>query len=310
MEIVFRTQRSHKISELFRKAATTSDQLLIATAYLTEGGLKQMGIPDNAGVIKIICGVHGCVSDLHLLRKLVNSHNDSFQANIFVGSNVFHTKLYVFTYETKATLFCGSANCTGQGFDENEEALIEVRGDQSDPVIAEAIDYFNFLWTQCSVPVVEYLKAHPDYAMQNISNFTHQQRYILQNLKLELETLDKNCESHIHKSLQQRHYSKFVFLILLGQPKSKWLSGEDICKAFDAKCSRGEVFDTNGNRCKGFAYDYLFNEVIGYKQGSLIECQSEVPRERNRIFPAYKSMHFRIKVDCYTPIQNIFKNHF
>jgi len=308
METRFNTQPYVKISEIFRENIAASNQVLIASAYLTADGLRQLGIPSEDRVTKIICGVHGCVSDLHALQKFVNSNEDCFRANVFVGANVFHPKLYLFINDHNINAFCGSANCTGQGLSENEEALIELRGNQNDSPITDVIDYFDILWTQHSVSVTEYLKAHPDYAKHDISAFTQPQKRILRGLRQELEAVGKECENQIKKSLRQRQYGSFIFEILLGKSEGKWFTGEEICRAFDTKCQRREVLDKNGKPCKGFAYDYLFVEVIGFKQGKMIECQSEVPEERNKIFPSYKQMKFRIVVNCYEAVRRALQN--
>ncbi|MCI0615129.1 hypothetical protein L0244_19230, partial [bacterium] len=214
----------------------------------------------------------------------------------------------LFINDHKINAFCGSANCTGQGLSGNEEALIELRGNQNDSPIADVIDYFDVLWSQRSVSVTEYLKAHPDYAKRDISDFTQPQHRILRGLRQELEAVSREYENQIKKSLRQRQYSRFIFEILLGKPEGKWFTGEEICRAFDAKCQRREIKDKNGNPCKGFAYDYLFVEVIGFKQGKLIECQPEVPEERSKIYPSYKQMRFRIVVNCYEAVRRALKN--
>ena len=115
------------------------------------------------------------------------------------------------------------------------------------------------------------------------------------------------CTDMIRKS-DRRHYCKYIMRILLQTPPSEWMTGEDICKRFDDLCARGLVLDTNGNVCKGFAYDYLFAEVIGYKKGLLVEleCYPAVPRDRSLLFPAYKNMRFRIRPDCYKSVSDYY----
>lgn len=74
METLFRTQPSVKISELFRENIAASNQVLIASAYLTADGLRRLGIPNGDRATKIICGVHGCVSDSAIFQL---SHSNS-----------------------------------------------------------------------------------------------------------------------------------------------------------------------------------------------------------------------------------------
>ena len=114
-----------------------------------------------------------------------------------------------------------------------------------------------------------------------------------------------DCNDLIIKS-DKRNYCKYILRILLQNPPSEWMTGEVICKRFDDLCARGRVLDTNGIVCKGFAYDYLFPEVIGYRKGSLLECSSKVPKKRSLIYPAYKTMRFRIRPDCYEVVRDYY----
>ena len=82
-------------------------------------------------------------------------------------------------------------------------------------------------------------------------------------------------------------------------PKEEWMLGSKICKKFDELCSGGLILDTHGLHCKGFAYDYLFNELISYNQGQVIECFSSFPKVRSNISPAYKTLKFRIHPEYY-----------
>ena len=104
--------------------------------------------------------------------------------------------------------------------------------------------------------------------------------------QLDIKEITMNEVEYPFNNLFKRHYSKYIFKILLNIPKEEWILGSEICKKFDELCSNGLILDTNGLLCKEFAYDYLFNELIGYNKGQVIECFSSFPRVRSNISPA------------------------
>jgi len=166
----------------------------IATAYLTEDGIKAIErelLQKNS--IKILCGVHGCISDLSALNKLISKSNDRIAGRVFLGSNVFHPKLFLFQNRDTATLLVGSSNLTGSGLQSNEEVFMECVGSLSSQPIVDALAYFNNLWNTNSAPVDKYLLAHPDYSVRRSqnNNLTEEQKQKLDLLKKEVVSVSE-----------------------------------------------------------------------------------------------------------------------
>jgi HKD family nuclease len=96
MEVSFYSQSSRSLLDSIQNLAADSDSISIAVAYLSKGGLKAIhdyfsGIP-----VRIICGVHGCISDLWALKDLVCCADFQTEGHVFIEQNLFHPKLYIF----------------------------------------------------------------------------------------------------------------------------------------------------------------------------------------------------------------------
>ncbi|MCJ7507687.1 MAG: phospholipase D-like domain-containing protein, partial [candidate division Zixibacteria bacterium] len=160
-----------------------------AIAYITEDGIraleKELLQKDS---VKILCGVHGCISDLSALNNLVLQSNNRVAGRVFLGANVFHPKLYLFQNKDTATLLVGSSNLTGSGLQTNEEVFLESVGPLSSQPIIDTIAYFDNLWSANSVAVGKYLQEHPNYIVRQNQNdnLTSEQKQKLDSLKKEV----------------------------------------------------------------------------------------------------------------------------
>jgi HKD family nuclease len=189
MKIRFLTQPAMAFGKTIKEHLNNHEIAFIATAYLTEDGIKAIEQELlNKNTIKILCGVHGCISDLSALNKLISKSNDKISGRVFLGSNVFHPKLFLFQSRATATLLVGSSNLTGSGLQSNEEVLMECVGALSSQPIVDALAYFNNLWDTNSTSVDKYLLAHPDYSVRRSqnNNLTEEQKQKLNLLKKEV----------------------------------------------------------------------------------------------------------------------------
>jgi HKD family nuclease len=80
---------------------------------LTEDGINKI---ENELIqkrsAKIVFCVHGCISDLRTLKSLVSRSNNIIDEKVFLGTNVFHPKKYIFQKFDSTTLLIGSCNLT------------------------------------------------------------------------------------------------------------------------------------------------------------------------------------------------------
>lgn len=191
METRFLTQPKIAFGKTIREHLSNHDIAFIATAYITEDGIKtiEKELLQKSSV-KILCGVHGCISDLSALKKLVSQSNNRIAGRVFLGTNVFHPKLYLFQNKESATLLVGSSNLTGSGLRNNEEVCVESMGTLSSHPIVDAIAYFKNIWDTNSVPVDKYLQEHPNYSIRQSQNdnLTVEQKQKLDLLKKEVIT--------------------------------------------------------------------------------------------------------------------------
>lgn len=191
METRFLTQPKIAFEKTIREHLGNHDIAFIATAYITEDGIKTIKKELlQKSSVKILCGVHGCISDLSALKKLVLQSNNRIAGRVFLGTNVFHPKLYLFQNKESATLLVGSSNLTGSGLRNNEEVCVESMGTLSSHPIVDAIAYFKNIWDTNSVPVDKYLQEHPNYSVRQSQNdnLTVEQKQKLDLLKKEVIT--------------------------------------------------------------------------------------------------------------------------
>jgi hypothetical protein len=76
--------------------AADSDSISIAVAYLSAGGLEAIRPHFRNIRVRIVCGVHGCISDLWALKDLVCCADLQMEGHVFTAQNLFHPKLYIF----------------------------------------------------------------------------------------------------------------------------------------------------------------------------------------------------------------------
>lgn len=185
MEIAFYSQKTKSLSDAIKHLAVHSDSISIAVAYLSSGAIEEMRPYFTGKTVQILCGIHGCISDLRELSNLVESSDFDLKGRVFIGQSLFHSKLYIFKSPSDGTtLLIGSPNFTIGGLKTNEEIYIQVRDNETVQAITDAISYFDKLWNQESVPVSIYLSQHPDYQMASPvhEQLTPRQETILRSL--------------------------------------------------------------------------------------------------------------------------------
>lgn len=208
MEIEFFYQSSERtFNEMLRASFRESKRISIAIAYISGEGLeKAKSYTQDSHSIRIVCGIHGCISDLKALNDFSQKFNQA-EGNVFLGTELFHPKLYIFQDDDNAIAWIGSANLTRGGLINNEETLIRLKGNSSDIPIASMIRYFDNLWETRSVPVDYYLNKHPDYLVKKLNHeLTKAQSEIVESyeplfsLKDQVLTFKKNVRQEIYNN--------------------------------------------------------------------------------------------------------------
>lgn len=264
METKFLTQPNIEFSRTVKKHLSNHEVALIAMAYVSGNGIKTI---ENEllqkRVVKIVTGIHGCISDLPALKNLVSRSNKIIDARVFLGTNAFHPKLYVFHSNDSAALLVGSSNLTGSGLHDNEEAIVEIVGQHSSIPIIDAISYFDNLWNTNSISVEKYLKEHPNYTVKPNQNYilTSEQKQKLDFARKEL--LSKNFiafKKQVNKTLynegKQTVPTKFNNLI----------NSHNLCKLHESVPF--EIILPNGEKVHGQMY-YGDNNSVHYYQFKL-----------------------------------------
>lgn len=269
METRFLTQPNIEFSRTVKKHLSNHDVALIAMAYVSGTGIKTI---ENEllqmRVVRIVTGIHGCISDLPALNNLVSRSNKIIDARVFLGTNVFHPKLYIFHRNDNASLLVGSSNITGSGLHDNEEAIVEIVGQYSSIPIVNAISYFDNLWNTNSVSVEKYLKEHPDYIVKrnqnNILTSEQKQKLILAKRVLLSEnfiTFKKQVNKTFCNEGKQTVPTKFNNLI----------NSHNLCKLHESVPF--EIILPNGEKSRGQMY-YGDNNSVYYYQYKLLGSEN------------------------------------
>ncbi|OGP72021.1 MAG: hypothetical protein A2Z73_03160 [Deltaproteobacteria bacterium RBG_13_60_28] len=167
MEINFFTQATKSLSDAIKNLIKQSGSISIAVAYLSSEAIEEIRPFLGNITVKILCGVHGCISDLWALSNLIRWPDLHVEGRVFIGQSLFHSKLYIFKGGgEEVTLLIGSPNFTIGGLKTNEEIYVEIIGKESVQAIQDAVSYFNNLWIQESIPVESYLILHPEYKVE------------------------------------------------------------------------------------------------------------------------------------------------
>ena len=184
MEIEFLSQTDRPLEKVLIELIEQHPKISIATAFLSNDGLKIIQNDLNGKNIRVICGVNGSISDLHSLKNLIARSNSAVEGRVFTGNNLFHPKLYIFQNDNDATIIVGSPNLTGRGLNHNEEVCIKVCGSLSDAPILSAVGYFEKIWKSNSVSVEEYLLEHPEYNKLDLQEqLSSKQKEVLKRLE-------------------------------------------------------------------------------------------------------------------------------
>ncbi|MBC8214632.1 MAG: NgoFVII family restriction endonuclease [Candidatus Marinimicrobia bacterium] len=115
-----------RISDL----AETADKIWIASAFLTEGGLKLLGnVSEKCKEINIICAMHGGASDIKALEDWVNENIGIKKKVSVYDKRMFHPKIYYFVNGNETTVLIGSGNFTQNGTSKNGnvETMVELK---------------------------------------------------------------------------------------------------------------------------------------------------------------------------------------
>ena len=167
MEVAFFTQGTRSLSDAIKDLIKHNGSINIAVAYLSSEAIAEIRPSLRDITVKILCGVHGCISDLWALRDLIRCPDLHVEGRVFIGQSLFHSKLYIFKgAEEEVTLLIGSPNFTIGGLKTNEEIYVEIIGKESVRAIQDAVIYFNKLWTQESIHVGDYLRQNPEYKVE------------------------------------------------------------------------------------------------------------------------------------------------
>lgn len=205
MNCTFHHQSETSLISVLNRISKDYSNICIAVAYLTKDGLEKIEphliLKQN---VKLICGIHGSISDLFALNSLVKKSN-KIEGHVFIGKEIFHSKIYIFIENESSCIIVGSPNLTIGGFERNEETFVEITGSLNEQPIHNIISYFENLWEKYSAPVGYYLERHKDYKVNLNENENLSSRQI-DILKEYQKILDRKHLLKFDKKIGQEIY--------------------------------------------------------------------------------------------------------
>lgn len=134
MENITLLTNSNSFSSEFEACAKTCEQLDIYTAWVgNPGGILPYAYLKDIPKINIVVGIAFCQTHPAGLRSLIELGTD---LRIAKENKMFHSKVYIFSTGGTRSIFLGSSNFTYQGFFDNIEANVLIKGSSSDKKIS------------------------------------------------------------------------------------------------------------------------------------------------------------------------------
>lgn len=151
-----KVQQAQFLSDLtdgFRRCRSVS----LAVAFITESGLEMYEVAaavrqalDSDAQLRILLDLSLGNTDpsaVWSLLALAGTHPTvQIRAALPNDGRLLHSKFYLFDYGNELGLVTGSANLSQAALTTNIEHGLTVRGSRDEPLIAEAVQFFNQLW--------------------------------------------------------------------------------------------------------------------------------------------------------------------
>ena len=133
-----------RLKSEFEKLVHSAEEILVATAMITDYGLSQFDERNEGCLFQILVGID-LPTQPSTLQKM---YDDEIEVRVHnVKGQFFHPKVYLFNKGEKWTAFVGSGNCTMGGVERNIEMSIKV---EDEATIKELIHWFGIYYDKHS----------------------------------------------------------------------------------------------------------------------------------------------------------------
>src|SRR5690606_16475334 len=121
----------------FERIVKSADEILVATAMITDYGLSLFDSRDEDALFQILVGID-LPTQPSTLQKMFDNTVDVKVHNI--KGQFFHPKVYLFKINDSWVAFVGSGNCTQGGLERNIEMSVKV---EDEDTVEELIKWFG-----------------------------------------------------------------------------------------------------------------------------------------------------------------------
>lgn len=163
LQVDLLVQPSQGIAAEFRKMLAPGCRVDIASAYVSQHGVRDLLGDVPISQARIVCTVHGFVSDLPALRDWEACDPETRSARVSTSEALFHPKVYIIHTDEGIAAMVGSANATQHGLHGNVEVCVVLHASASEHPLLELTSFYERVWTTESVAVSDYLREHRDY---------------------------------------------------------------------------------------------------------------------------------------------------
>jgi len=127
----------------------TSDEVMIAVAFIKKSGLERIFDFLTKKNTKVVAGLSFGLTDAEALSELLRA---GVPCKVYRGelnglNTAYHPKVYIGKTGDEVRIILGSSNLTLGGMTSNVEANIMIKGNASEPIISEILDYFESIWS-------------------------------------------------------------------------------------------------------------------------------------------------------------------
>ena len=225
-------QKSNTFYEEITNSLKICDKFYFSVAFINYSGLQLLldlfsSLDGNNIKGKIITSTYLNFTDIKSLRKLTTFNN--IETKIYVADKYkgFHTKGYIFEYDTYYKVIVGSSNITQSALKTNVEWNVRyITKNKSEGFALEMIEEFNKLWDLTSEINEEFLNQYESF-LNEVEQFVLLEKQIFDNrIELKENSMQKKALDNLQK-LRENNQNKALVIAATGTGKT-YLSAFDV----------------------------------------------------------------------------------
>jgi len=225
--------KSNTFYEELTNSLKSCNRFFFSVAFINYSGLQLLldiftSLENDNVEGKIITSTYLNFTDVKSLRKLTTFNN--IETKIYIADNYrgFHTKGYIFEYDTYYKIIVGSSNITQSALKTNVEWNVRyITKNKSEGFALEMIEEFNKLWELTNEINEEFLSQYESF-LNEVERFVLLEKQVFENnIELKANSMQKKALDNLQK-LRENNQDKALVIAATG-------TGKTYLSAFDVK---------------------------------------------------------------------------